>query len=299
MTQIKSNPLVSILMPAFNAEKTILYAISSILVQTYENWECIVVDDGSSDSTCTMINLVKDDRIKLFRLSENFGRGIARQHCLSHAKGCYITMLDADDWIYPTKLQKQVSFLESNPDVSLYSCAMSIVNKDKELIALRKLETTTLQNYNVLKKLICPHAPSMIRSSVIQETKYDSSYVLAQDVDFLRRVLLGRKYIVTTEVLYSYSEINSVSLSKIIWGHLYNSLGYLKFIWVSPIRSIYLAIGEIFKIPIKYISNFIYGESKAILRRSKNVASNLEIAEHELALKKIDATYKKYVSINE
>ena len=111
-----NKPLVSIIVPSYNVSKYIGDAIESVLSQTYQNWELIVTDDASTDDTCAIVEqyIVKDSRICLFRLPSNMGAGIARNNSIEHAKGQYIAFLDADDWWYPNKLEKQLLFMQTN-----------------------------------------------------------------------------------------------------------------------------------------------------------------------------------------
>ena len=119
--------LVSIIIPCFNSEQFITETIQSVQKQSYQNWEIIAVDDCSSDATVAIITemIEKDSRIQLFQLEENSGTGVARNKGLSHAKGRYISFLDADDLWKPAKLQKQIDFLISHNvpfTFSFYDC---------------------------------------------------------------------------------------------------------------------------------------------------------------------------------
>lgn len=107
------SPLVSIIMPAFNAEKTIGGSIQSVLNQTYSNWELIIIDDGSTDSTFETIKNFSDSRIKATR-RENCGVASTRNYALSISKGEYIAFLDSDDLWLPEKLTKQVEILQTS-----------------------------------------------------------------------------------------------------------------------------------------------------------------------------------------
>ena len=107
-------PLVSVLMPAFNAEKHIAQAIESILQQTYSHFELLILDDGSTDRTKEIIDQFDDGRIVRIDLTENQGLVRARNQLVAAAKGKYIAFLDADDIALPNRLQLQVSFLRHN-----------------------------------------------------------------------------------------------------------------------------------------------------------------------------------------
>lgn len=117
-----AEPLVSIIMPAYNAEKYIEEAIESILNQTYSNWELLICDDCSSDRTRAIVKEYKDNnkRIKLFELKENSGAAKARNTSIEQAKGEYISFLDSDDVWFETKLSDQINFMTKNN--YLFSC---------------------------------------------------------------------------------------------------------------------------------------------------------------------------------
>lgn len=118
----KDNKLVSIITPVYDSEKYIAQAIESVLNQTYENWELLLVDDCSPDQSAKIVAefLKKDNRIKYFKLSQNSGAAIARNTALENAKGRYIAYLDADDVWLPNKLERQISFMEQYNAV--FSC---------------------------------------------------------------------------------------------------------------------------------------------------------------------------------
>ena len=107
---------VSIIMPNYNCEKFIEETISSVLAQTYENWELLIVDDCSTDSSVEIIkNYCKnDDRIKLFINEENSGAAASRNWALREATGKWIAFLDSDDIWLPEKLEKQLAFMVKN-----------------------------------------------------------------------------------------------------------------------------------------------------------------------------------------
>lgn len=110
----KEKPLVSVLMPAFNAEKYIARAIESILQQSFSNFELIVLNDGSTDRTSQIIDQFKDQRIRKIDLPINQGLVKARNLLVSNARGKYIAFLDSDDVAFPNRLAAQVKFLDQN-----------------------------------------------------------------------------------------------------------------------------------------------------------------------------------------
>lgn len=119
MNKVIEEPLVSVIMPAFNAANTISESIESVLGQTYRNWELIIIDDGSSDQTRVISQqyAIKDSRIKLISLSKNGGLPNARNEGIVNASGTWVAFLDSDDLWHKTKLGIQVEFHQKNPVV--------------------------------------------------------------------------------------------------------------------------------------------------------------------------------------
>lgn len=142
--------LVSILTPTYNAEKFIRATIESVQNQTYQNWEMILVDDGSTDQTVAIIEKFtqKDVRLKLHKLEQNSGNGFARNAALEKAVGKYISYLDADDLWFPEKLEKQINFLKSNNQYFTFSFYDSIDEEGNDLN--RRVEAPNPLSYKQL-----------------------------------------------------------------------------------------------------------------------------------------------------
>lgn len=122
-------PLVSVITPTFNSQAYIGETIESVLNQTWQNWEMIIVDDGSTDATEAVIGSygVRDNRIKYFPLGYNSGRpSVPRNQGIQRAGGSYVAFLDSDDLWLPEKLERQVRFMEENKAVfmSYTKCVM-------------------------------------------------------------------------------------------------------------------------------------------------------------------------------
>ena len=115
------NPFISIIMPVFNGEKTISNSIQSVLNQTYKNWELILIDDGSSDQTISIIQsyIHQDSRIIFLQNRQNLGVSYTRNKGIAKSSGNWIAFLDSDDQWHPDKLKKQVRVIERNPKVDL------------------------------------------------------------------------------------------------------------------------------------------------------------------------------------
>ena len=132
---MNARPLVTVAMSAYNASGTIDLALRSILAQTYQNWELIVVDDGSTDRTAESVLNVKDSRIRFIQEpSGNMGLASRLNQCVRLARGQYVARMDADDVAYPQRLERQVQFLEEHRDIDLLGTGAVIFKGEGEII---------------------------------------------------------------------------------------------------------------------------------------------------------------------
>lgn len=131
MKEIKIEPLVSIITPLYNAEKFIGETIESVISQTYNNWEMLIIDDASKDSSLNISSSYeqKDNRIKVIKNYENLGVIKSRNRGIKKAKGKYIAFLDADDLWKNNKLKKQIKFMEEN-QIAISYTGYEKINED-------------------------------------------------------------------------------------------------------------------------------------------------------------------------
>lgn len=130
--------LVSIGLPVYNCEKTVLGTINSIISQTYENWELIIVDDGSSDTSLDVINSIKDARIKVYSDGENKGLPYRLNQIAKLAKGEYIARMDSDDLMHPERIAVQIKYLQGNPNIDLIGSGAYIINEQEKVLGQRR-----------------------------------------------------------------------------------------------------------------------------------------------------------------
>ena len=205
---------VSIMMPAYNAMPLIKASVASIISQTYTNWECIIVDDGSTDGTSEYLDSLKDTRFIVHHFEINKGRPAARQKALELTTGYYVTMLDAEDLMSVDRIESQVRYLKENQDVVLVSSCIFSFGTKTEIVRVRgpiKNEKIVYDGHNSPN-----HASSMLYGDLARQYRYNPMLTLGQDQDFLKRYLLGRCFLVVSDVHYYYSEFDSVNKHKII-----------------------------------------------------------------------------------
>lgn len=181
-------PKVSIIVPAFNAERYIAETLDSVLRQTYRNFECIVVDDGSSDGTADVVRRYckRDSRIRLV-LQSNAGPSAARNRAIKLSRGEFILPLDADDRIHPLYVGTALSVFAMHPDVRLVYCRASYFGAVKGKWHLPAYDYDRMTAHN------CIFVSCMYRrSDAVRVGLYDETFRQGyEDWDFLLR-LLGR-----------------------------------------------------------------------------------------------------------
>lgn len=145
-------PLISVITPAYNAEKFIGETIESVLAQTYKNWEMIIVDDQSKDGTVACVEKYqqKDRRIKLVVLETNSGSAVARNKAMEIAEGRYIAFLDSDDLWLPEKLEVQLAFMQHKDIAFSFTKYMRIRENGSETSDI--MSVPNVVNYNQLMK---------------------------------------------------------------------------------------------------------------------------------------------------
>jgi glycosyltransferase involved in cell wall biosynthesis len=140
-------PLISVITPTFNRQKMLKVAIESVISQTYKNWELIIIDNFSTDSTISMINKIRDQRIKLFKKKRNGSIAFSRNFGAQKSSGQWLSFLDSDDWWEDNKLEKV--FLKTNSETAVIYHSLKVENviekKDGYLLG-RRLKSNTYRD---------------------------------------------------------------------------------------------------------------------------------------------------------
>ena len=220
-------------------------ALSSIVAQTYENWECVVVDDGSRDNSGEIAASLTDGRFRIYRLDRNRGRGFARQKALEEASGELLCMLDADDWLYPDKIRMQVSFIQESPNIALVSNSMAIVDPRNDLVGVRPRQAAATSKINPPlegpARPPLPYPASMIRMDLAKRIGYDLRFLRSEDADLLLRLLLSRSWAMLPEVAYAYAEDPFGNLKQTAVSYRYERMMFRKhaerFPWQCRLRT--------------------------------------------------------------
>jgi GT2 family glycosyltransferase len=182
-------------MPAYNAQKFIEFAVSSVLEQTYKNIELIIVDDGSVDSTKAIIDRLSksDKRICLLLNKKNIGIAASLNKAIDCSKGEYIARLDSDDICMPTRIAKQIEFMERHKNVSICgSWAIAIDEKGRKIFNMYS-PIGLLLKYNYWKPSPFISSSVMVRRSLLKKSNFDENFRISEDYDLWVRILNTHK----------------------------------------------------------------------------------------------------------
>jgi teichuronic acid biosynthesis glycosyltransferase TuaG len=231
----KTNPLISIITPAFNAETYLPETIESILNQTYKNWELLITDDASTDETEMIVRDFQniDIRIKYFKLTINSGAAIARQESIDKRNGNMIAFLDSDDLWLPEKLEVQLDFMKREKSCFSYT-GFRRISYDGIEVGRQISVPESLDFKNLLKNTAIATSSVMIDLERIGEIKFTPGF-------------LHEDFILWLEILQSGFVANGFNKDLMRYRILKNSLSRNK---VKSIHAVWRIYREKFKIPL-------------------------------------------------
>jgi len=199
------SPRVSVIMPMYNAESYLKDAVDSILNQTFQDFELIILDDASTDNSTSILDSYSDSRIVRYTSDKNIGLANILNIGLKMAKGEYIARMDSDDISLPARLQIEVDYLDSHPKIDLVSCGMQQFDLANRTMLYK--ESFWLVCYNAFFFSPILHASSMWRKKSFEDNAlcYRQERVPSEDYDlWVRALCKGLKLINIPEVLYKY-----------------------------------------------------------------------------------------------
>ena len=201
-----NSPRVTVLMAVYNGERFLRPAIESILNQTFTDFELLIVDDASTDSTPAIIRSYQDPRIRVIRNERNSGAGYSRNVGLRNARGEYIAVLDADDVAYPQRLAEQVAFLDAHADIVLLGGAQDLI--DERGVRLKTMYFPTdplIIRWTLLFRNCVQHSTVMYRrDAALQAGGYDPKLPSAEDFSLWGRLAAVYPLAQTSQVLAMY-----------------------------------------------------------------------------------------------
>ena len=258
MSQTYKQGHISVIMATYNCANTLKTAVDSILAQTYKDWTFIICDDCSTDNTYSLLKEYETqypDKFVIIKNEKNSKLSFSLNHCLKYANGEYCARMDADDYVSPERFEKQVDFLENNPDMHLVGCALQTFDDDKGLGRVIYCREKP-DKYSLLDSPCFPHAAIMTYTRVYNELggyTVSKRTVRSQDYDlWFRFFAKGFKGDNLKEPLYFMREDENSFLKRkakqYLWLMVTKFKGYrlLKY----PLKSywhIFLTLGALFR----------------------------------------------------
>lgn len=198
-------PTISVIIPAYNAERTILETITSVQQQTFSDWEIIVINDGSTDRTLEVLQGITDDRLKVFSYENSRASG-ARNHGITHATGEYISFLDADDLWTADKLELQLAALQAHPEAGVaYSWTYTIDEKGKLLKPFEPVYQGSVYYDLLMANFLTNGSNPLVRRAAVESVGYfDISLRSGEDWDYWLRLAHQWQFVVVPkhQILY-------------------------------------------------------------------------------------------------
>ena len=197
-------PKVSVTVVTYNAEKYVNYAIQSVLEQTFDDFELIIVDDGSTDRTWEVLQSFKDSRILLLQKEHNY---ITSLNCAQQlARGEYIARMDADDIMHPQRLSIQIAAMERKKEIDICATWAKCFDNQNKVVASKKGKIISPLKELFQENFIC-HPSTIIRKSFWDKhnLKYEAEHIYAEDYRlWLLSALKGVTFYIIPQVLHFY-----------------------------------------------------------------------------------------------
>lgn len=208
--------LISVIMPAYNAAPFIEEAVRSVMTQTVSEWELLVLDDGSRDDTCTVVERLaaEDCRIRLLRNETNMGVAKTRNRGFSLCKGQYVALLDSDDVWHPQKLERQLAQLRAS-GADLAYCSYGIIDANGEKAKADYLVPAKTDFRKLLKENVIGCSTVMLCADIIKKYRFETNLHHEDYALWLRLTHDGFRAVGCTDVLVNWRYIqNSRSFDK-------------------------------------------------------------------------------------
>jgi len=199
-------PLISVIIPVYNAERTVLETIGSVQQQSLTDFELIVIDDGSTDDTFERLERVRDRRLRVFTY-ENGGPSAARNRGIGHARGEFISFIDADDLWTPDKLELQLAALRRHPHAGVAYSWTAFIDEDGRFLFAKEplwFEGNVFREL-VVNNFIGSGSNVLIRRECVESVgRFDSRFSHGEDWDYLLRASVRWPFVVVPayQVLY-------------------------------------------------------------------------------------------------
>ncbi|MEC9489211.1 MAG: glycosyltransferase family A protein [Halanaerobium sp.] len=206
--------LVSIGMPVYNNKDTLVLAVKSVFAQTYQNWEMILIDDGSTDKSLEKARKIEDIRVRIIDGQSNQGLPNRLNQIATLARGKYLARMDADDLMHPQRIESQVKYLEENPEVDVVGTDAYAINDRLSPVRLKNYSGLNQELRAVLKAGLLIHASITGHKEWFINNPYDPAYRRSEDHELWSRTCLESRFANLAIPLMFVREAGVFQLSK-------------------------------------------------------------------------------------
>ena len=203
--------MITVSIPFFNAEQFLSKAIESVISQSYDNWELLLLDDGSNDGSLKIAkgSEQQDNRIKVFSDSKNKGLGARLNELAALSKDEYIARMDADDIMHPNRLETQLQILKDNPNIDVLGTNAYVIDENDLVFGMRYKE-----NSGLIKVEHFIHPTIMGKKQWFLDNPYDEEAIRIEDAELWYRTKSFSNFMMTNEPLLFYREFGSSYYKK-------------------------------------------------------------------------------------
>lgn len=273
-----SSPLITVGIPFYNSRDVLLGSIKSIFAQTFQDWELILVDDGSTDGSLDIAKSIDDPRVRLLPSDGKNLRLAARLNQIAQAaRGTYIARMDADDLCHPERFERQLKFFEAHPEVDISGSSSCILDAQgqpsSKLIVLKTHEEIFKNKFR--KGVSVVHPSLTAKKEWWLRWPYDDNKLRAQDYELWLRSCRGSVFGNIPDILYFTNEFLSFAIRK----YAYNKYLTAGIIWkyasqeVNRFKAAYFTGRQYFDVAVYALTIALGLRRKIIARRYKELSS--------------------------
>lgn len=282
--------------PFYNCESTLLDAIQSVFAQTYQDWELLLVNDGSTDGSLEIAKSICDPRVKLFSDGQNRRLHYRLNQITTLASQEYIARMDADDVMHPERIEKQIQYLQMHPKVDVVGTAVYTIDDNDTPNGLRGANPPDVSPRGVLAHAILVHPTIMAKAEWFRKNPYDEAFIRAEDYELWCRTYKTSTFASIIEPLYYYREC-----ARAPWKYLRDYLQSIRTVrkilrvygpasagWLYTLRLMldYTAKGEMYR------AATIFGQQNTLIKRRNRLLTEEEL---HSAIQKLEIVFKTAV----
>lgn len=279
---------ISVGIPIYNAEKFLDYAITSVLAQTHQNWELILIDDGSTDNSLEIAKKYEalDSRIKVISDGLNKKLPARLNQLIDESKYDYIARMDADDMMHPKRLETQLKFLEDNPQFDLVSTGLVSIDADNLAYNYRHVPKMLTEFPNPLQAYPITHPSVFARKAWYLRNKYSTQYPRCEDFELWCRAISNQDFnmAILPDLLLYYREEGNIEASKMInsyndgfrvYTKYYGGFDIKQFLKISLKKGVVVALDKAGKLQALSKLRNKQSPSMALIKKHQKVINSI------------------------